>query len=116
MHRIAAMALIVMAVVVMVAQDATVKPTAAQCKADADEFYNYVRDNQSMDKLSIDEVGRRIDTMAQCVAATASGKEQSGHMDVIATYALEYRARESHFIDRHELWHTFLVEDAAGKR
>jgi hypothetical protein len=115
MSRIAAIALIVMAVGV-VAQEATVKPTPEQCKTDAGAWYDYARDNQPMDKLSIEEVGRRIDAMAQCVSLTESEKEQSLYMEIIATYALEYRRRESHFIGRHDLWHTFLVEDAAGER
>jgi hypothetical protein len=98
------------------AQDDATKTTPERCKAGGSDWYNYARDNQPMDKLSIDEVGRRIDTMAQCVSSAESGKDQSAYMGIIATYALEYRRRESHFIDRHDLWHTFLAEDAAGKR
>jgi len=96
------------------AQDAP-KPTPEQCKADANAWYNYSRDS-GYDKLSITEVGHRIDGMAQCVSVAKDSKEQSGYMGVIAMYALDYRRRESDFINRHGLWNTLVAEDEAGKR
>ena len=88
-------------------------PTVAQCQADQKLWLAELEDNRVRDVKYFALADWKIE-MRKCESADSENrrKYETTESEVLAAQA----SRQSDFIDRHGLFHQFIVEDEEGKR